>query len=113
MDELDSTFNLYPNATIIFAGDFNADPGFDASNPKEQGVILLCYLRKLNYISTHLTFGSSAQVFTYESEAHGTFPLLIIFSVLNSLMLISSTVIFSLKIFLICLIISQSRHYYR
>ena len=73
LDQLDSTFDLFPNVIILFAGDFNADLGFGHAHPvNEQGAILHRYLSKWDYVSSHLVLASSGNVFTYESEAHGS-----------------------------------------
>ena len=78
MDELDSAFDLFPNEIILFAGDFNADPGISQGNlncpPNEQGIILNRYLYKWDYVSIHLhpSFFSCNNFYTYESDAHGS-----------------------------------------
>ena len=74
MDLLDSCFTLVPDAVIIFAGDFNADPGlaggpFSSTSVNEQGRILKRYLARWSYVSAHLQFPSASH-HTYESEAH-------------------------------------------
>ena len=74
MDLLDSCFTLVPDAVIIFAGDFNADPGlaggpFSPTSVNEQGRILKRYLARWSYVSAHLQFPSASH-HTYESEAH-------------------------------------------
>ena len=82
MDELDSLFTLFPDDIILFAGDFNANPGVlidDLSYPpNEQGIILNRYLEKWNYVSSHLqpSLNLSRQFLTHESEAHSSFSIL-------------------------------------
>ena len=60
MDDLDAVLGhfAFDNDEIIM-GDFNADPGSEggplSSTPmNEQGRILLCYLKRWNYLSVHL-----------------------------------------------------------
>jgi hypothetical protein len=76
LDELDSAFLLYPQARIILAGDFNADPGLlggpFGNITNKQGTILGRYLSKWSYISAHLHFQPVLSVNTYESEAHSS-----------------------------------------
>ena len=65
---------------VYILGDFNADPGSEGgplatTSVNEQGHILLRYLKKWEYISTHLQPHSSifhAASHTYVSEAHGS-----------------------------------------
>ena len=82
MDELDSLFALFPDDIILFAGDFNANPGVlidDLSYPpNEQGIILNRYLEKWNYVSSHLqpSLNLSRQFLTHESESHSSFSIL-------------------------------------
>ena len=84
MDELDACLSLFPSETVIFAGDFNADPGLvgetDSSLPtrlpNEQGAILNRYLAIWGYVSGHLHLFEGSQCSgppdTYTSEAHGS-----------------------------------------
>ena len=76
LDVLDSTFDLFPGATILFAGDLNADIGYSGNRihhpSNEQGIILHRYLSKWDYISSHLHLAITDLVFTYDSEAHGS-----------------------------------------
>ena len=79
LDYLDSLINtLGYDCDIVILGDFNADPG-PSGGPKcstpsnEQGKILIQYLNRWNFLSTHLHLGSSLCSHTYESEAHGSF----------------------------------------
>ena len=73
MDLLDSAFTIYPDCSIIFVGDFNADPGSLSSSPNEQGRILKRFLARWTFLSAHLFFHPFANVFTYESDAHSSF----------------------------------------
>ena len=53
-------------------------PGVSKSiPPNEQGIILNRYLQKWDYVSIHihLSFLSGNNIFTYESEAHGSFSI--------------------------------------
>ena len=77
MDELDSCLLLYPSEVVIFAGDFNADPGWmidgiSSHPPNEQGKILKRYLQKWDFVSGHLKCSSWDSLLTYTSEAHGS-----------------------------------------
>ena len=74
----------YPNEIVVFAGDFNANPGVSHLNPSfccppnEQGIILARYLNKWDYVSVHLhpSLISTNTVFTYESEAHSSLSII-------------------------------------
>ena len=81
LDYVDSVLGqLCLDNDVCILGDFNADPGSEGgplatTNVNEQGHILLRYLRKWEYISTHLQPQSSISHFathTYVSEAHGS-----------------------------------------
>ena len=76
MDLLDSTFSIFPDCQIVFAGDFNADPGSSSTTPNEQGKIMLRFLTRWSYLSLHLTLPHSGPDFTYESEAHSSVSVL-------------------------------------
>ena len=58
LDELDSCFTLYVGEILLFAGDFNADPGLLVDSfcrpANEQGIILNRYLSRWDYVSVPL-----------------------------------------------------------
>ena len=80
LDILDSTFTLYPGTIILFAGDFNADPGTvggpRGNIPNEQGILLARYLHLWDFVSVHRHHDSSSSVFTHFSEAHDSFSVI-------------------------------------
>ena len=77
LDYLDSSLTNYGDSIPVILGDLNADPGqsggpLATTPPNEQGKILLRYLTRWNFVSTHLntpaSVGNSSH--TYASEAH-------------------------------------------
>lgn len=78
LDCLDSIISLHSiDSDIVILGDLNADPGFAGgpfarTNVNEQGKILLSYLNRWSFVSTHLHLNSRTPSHTYESEAHGS-----------------------------------------
>ena len=58
LDQLDAILSLYTGAVVLFAGDFNANPGPAGgprgNTPNEQGLILARYLSLWDYVSVHL-----------------------------------------------------------
>ncbi len=70
LDLMDSIFVRHPDCITLFMGDFNADIGSPMSPPNEQGKILIRYLDRWSYVSTHLFLHSDGPIFTYESDAH-------------------------------------------
>ena len=74
LDVLDSAFIRYPECALLFSGDFNADIGSPSSStslPNEQGKVLLRYLNRWDYSSSHLSSPVSP-TYTYESDAHNS-----------------------------------------
>lgn len=70
LDIIDSAFILFPNCVILPMGDFNADIGSTSRSPNEQGSILLRYMERWNYVSSHLQLQRDGALHTFESEAH-------------------------------------------
>ena len=72
---MESALSLYSGATLLFAGDFNADPGLAGGplgiSPNEQGLILARYLQRWDYASVHFHLSNSSyDIFTHFSEPH-------------------------------------------
>ena len=77
MDYLNSFMTNTSDSIPVIVGDLNADPGQSggplATTPNEHGKILLRYLTRWNFVSTHLNSPSASvgkSFHTYTSEAH-------------------------------------------